>query len=61
MEREGTIGQRDVKIKDLEKELQRLRDISSSTGEQASELQKQLADTRMKLEAALDEIKRLEQ
>jgi predicted nucleic acid-binding Zn-ribbon protein len=54
IERDSVISQRDTRIVTLEKEIQRLHDLAGSNGQQASELQKDLADTKAKLGEALD-------
>lgn len=56
----NTVSEKDSRIKELEKEVQKMKDILSSSGAQSSELQKQLSDTQESLREAQDKIKRLE-
>lgn len=60
-ERDKTIGEKDTKIKELEKEIARLNDMNASNGQQSSDLQKTLAKTQEELRTAMDQIKQLEQ
>lgn len=60
MQRDENINEQRNQIKDLESEILRLKNAAAMGDQNASELQKLLAETQMKLEKALQDISGLE-